>query len=239
MREYPVRGIRPWLWLVSSVLFVLVGAVMALAGLAALTEPDDIGGVVTCRSDFGDDCLTERAAVVDHEGYVRRGWLSGEQKWVVDVPEGAPGLEGEEMLELDLPRQTGREELDEGLDVEVVFYEKRASLVRLPSGAELETDDHPRRYAPTIGYLGLFALAGGAWALRTGWRTGRRHGFWRKGRPEVSFGPAAVVGMTGMGGAMAQMGVGGARWVGVAGALVGLALGSWLAVRSRSRRAGD
>ena len=239
MAAYPVRGIRPWLWLVSSVLFVLFGAVMTLAAVAALSEPDDIGGLPLCRSDFGDDCLTERTGLVDHEGYVRRGWLSGEQEWVVDVPEGAPGLEGEEMLALDLPRQPGRDELGEGLEVDVVFYERRPALVRLPSGAELETEDHPRRYAPTIGYLGLSALGGGAFAFRTGWRTGRRHGFWRKARPETSFGPAAVMGMTGMCGALAQIGVGGARWVGAAGALVGLALGTWLAARSRSQRGRD
>src|SRR5687767_14271787 len=138
------RGIRPWAWLLFGALALPIGLLLGLIGVAAATEPDDISGLPTCRTDFGDDCLTEREALLVDKGYKRRSWLSGEEKWIADVPQGAPYLKGEEKLALDIPRQPGRDELAERVRVRVVYYEKRAALVRLPSGTELETDDHPR-----------------------------------------------------------------------------------------------
>ncbi len=218
--------------------FALVGLVMTLAGLAALTEPDDISGLPACTSDFGDDCLTDRAGVLDDTRYKRRSWFSGEQSWSVDVPAGAPWLDEGEKLEIDLPRQSGREELRPGLEVNLVFYEDRAAVVELPSGAALETDEHPSRYAPTIGYIGLFGLGAGSFAVWRGIQTGRRRGFWHKTAAEQSaLGPGMVLCLAGMLGALAQTVGGGARWVGLAGALVGAGLGGWAVARSR-RRAG-
>jgi hypothetical protein len=229
------RGIRPWAWILSGVLALPIGLLLVLLGFAAVTEPDDISGLPTCRTDFGDDCLTERDALLLDKRYKRRSWLSREQRWIADVPERAPGLQGEEKLELDIPRQAGRDQLAEGVRVRLVYYEKRAAVVRLPSGTELETDDHPRRYAPMHAYVGLFALGGGAFAVAAGWRTGRRHGFWRKAPGRFRFGVGGALTLAGMAGFMAQTLFGGVRWSGLAGAAAGLGLGVWAALRARSR----
>ncbi len=230
------RGIRPWAWMVSGCLAVLVGSVLGLVGLAAVLEPDDIRGIPACQTDFGDDCLTERDATIVREGYARRSWLSREEKWIADVPEGAPFLDGAEKLELDIPRQPERDELAVGVRVRLVYYEKRAALIRLPSGRELETEDHPRRYAPMHGYLGLFGLGGGAFAVAAGWRTGRRRGFWRKAPAEFRVGGGFVIALAGMLGALAQTLFGSVRWTGLVGAAIGAGLGLWAALRARSRR---
>jgi hypothetical protein len=142
--------------------------------------------------------------------------------------------QGEEKLELDIPRQTGRDELAEGVRVRLVYYDDRAAVVRLPSGTEIETDDHPRRYAPMHAYAGLFALGGGAFAVAAGWRTGQRHGFWHKAPGRFRIGVGGALAFAGMVGFMVQMLFGGVRWTGLAGAAAGLGLGVWAAIRARS-----
>ncbi len=229
------RGIHPWAWILSGSLFVLVGLVLGLVGISAAAEPDDISALPTCRTDFGDDCLTERDALLLDKRYKRRSWISREQRWLADVPEGAPGLQGEEKLALDIPRQQGRDELAEGVRVRLVYYENRAAVVRLPSGRELETDDHPRRYAPMHVYIGLFGVGGGAFAVAGGWRTGRQHSFWHKAPGRFRMGVGAALALAGMVGAMAQMLFGSVRWTGLAGAAAGFGLGVWAAIRARSR----
>jgi len=225
-------------WLLVGTLSVLIGMVLGLVGLGAALEPDEISGLPACETDFGEDCLTEREAILLDQGYKRQSWLSREQRWIADVPEGAPYLQGDEKLELDIARQPGRDQLAEGVRVVLVYYEKRAALVRLPAGLELETSDHPRRYAPMHGYLGLFALGGGAFAVAAAWRTGRRRGFWRKAPGEVRVGAGLVLALAGMLGALAQTLFGSARWTGLVGAALGLALGVWAAKRARSRGKG-
>jgi hypothetical protein len=222
--------------MVAGGLAVLVGSVLGLVGLGAALEPDDISRLPACRTDFGDDCLTDRDATLVREGYARRSWLSRQEKWIADVPEGAPFLDGPEKLELGIPRQPGRDELGVGVRVRLVYYEKRAALVRLPSGRELETDDHPRRYAPMHGYLGLFGVGGGAFAVAAGWRTGRRRSFWRKAPADFRIGGGFLLALAGMLGALAQTLFGTARWTGLVGAAIGLMLGLWAALRARSRR---
>ncbi len=230
------RGIRPWAWILFGSLFGLLGLLLVPVGLSAAAEPDEISGLPTCRADFGEDCLTERDALLLDSRYKRRSWLSREQRWIADVPEGAPGLQGEEKLQLDIPRQPGRDELAERVRVRLVYYENRAAVVRLPSGVELETDDHPRRYAPMHAYAGIFALGGGAFAVAAGWRTGRRRGFWHKAPGQFRMGAAGALALAGMVGALAQTLFGFARWTGLVGAAGGLALGVWAAIRARSRR---
>ena len=222
-------------WVLFGTLFALVGLVMTLAGLAALTEPDDISGLPACSGDFGDDCLTDRAGVLDDSRYRRGSWFSREQSWSVDVPAGAPWLDDGEKLEVDLPRQPGRNQLRPGLEVNLVFYEDRAALVELPSGAALETDEHrvaTHRRSATSGCSGWAAdrsprgreSAPGAEAVLA-----------QDPRRLQALGPGLVLGLAGMFGALAQTVAGGARWVGLAGALVGAGLGGWAVVRSRRR----
>src|SRR5687768_1203987 len=94
------RGIRPWAWILFGVPAILIGLVLGLVGIAAVAEPDDISGLPTCRTDFADDCLTEREALLIDRAFKRRSWPSRQQSWIADVPEGAPYLQGEEKLEL-------------------------------------------------------------------------------------------------------------------------------------------
>jgi hypothetical protein len=220
-----------------GVIAMIGGAVLGLAALAALSEPDDISGAPRCEEDFGDDCVTERDALILRKGAGSRwSWIGREQRWIADVPDGAPFLEGDEKLELTLPRQPGRDELAANQLVQVVYYEKRPALVRLSSEHTLETDDHPRRYAPTRGYLGLAAVGGGAFAVSTAWRTGRRSGFWRRsGSVRHPAGPALVVTLSGSLGALAQTLFGATRWSGVVGATLGAALGGGAVARERRR----
>ena len=89
-----------------------------------------------------------------------------------------------------------------------MFYEDRAALVKtLPSGAALETDEHPSRYAPTIGYVGLFALGGGSFAA---WRGSPHRAPARllaqdpPAVPSPLLGPGVVLALAGMLGALAQ-----------------------------------
>jgi hypothetical protein len=229
------RTIRPWAWLLGGVLAVPIGLLFALAGIAAVAEPDDISGLPTCRTDFGDDCLTERDALLADKTFKRRSGISREQRWIADVPEGGPGLEGDEKLRLDIPRQPGRDELAEGVRVRLVYYEDRAAVVRLPSGTELETDDHPRRYAPMHAFAGLFTLGGGAFATAAAWRAGRKHGFWHKAPARFRIGVGAALALAGMVGFMAQALFGSVRWIGFAGATAGFCLGVWAGIRARSR----
>lgn len=230
------RRIRPWAWLLGGVVGILVGAVLGLVGLAALAEPDDISATPPCDAPFGDDCLTEREVVLVDRGYVRRAWLSREQRWYAEVPEGAPFLTGRERLRLDLPRQPGRGELERGLRARVVFYEQRAAVVDLPSGRRLETEDHPSRYAPAHLYYGLFGVGGGAFGVVLGWRTGRRHGFWgRAASAKTPGGLPLALTVSGLLGSLAHTVVGG-RWSGPVGVAVGVALYGVTAVRRQRGR---
>ncbi len=232
------RRVRPVLWVVFGAVGLLVGLGMATSAVAAATRAGDVGDAPVCRTDFASGCTTERAAVLEHRGYVRGFWFTREQRWLVRVPDGAPRLKDGALLAVDVPRQDGREGLAEGVQVTLVYYSRAPAWIRLASGTVLETGDHPRRSAPTLGWMALFAACGGIFGIQTGARSGRREGAWlRPTTAHISVGLAGALAIAGMFGALGQTVAGGTIWPSVAGGLIGLGLGVRAWRRSRRRGA--
>lgn len=220
------RRIRPALWVIGGALALPVGLMLAYSALAAAVEVGDARTANACTTDFSSGCTTERAAVLASRGTVRGSWLTGEQKWFADVPESGPGLKTGGRLKLEVPRQLGSAQLVEGAEVTVVYYSRAPAWIRLPSGVVLQTGDHPRRYAATVGWMSLFAIAGSLYALRVGVTAGRSEHVWlRRATADTWPGFTGVLTVTGMFGALGQMLGGGAFWPGVVGGLVGLTVG--------------
>ncbi len=230
------RRIRPVLWVIFGAAGLLVGLGMAISALAAATRAGGVDSPPVCRTDFASQCTTERAAVLERRGYVRGSWFTREQKWLVRVPEGAPRLKDGQLLSLQVPRQDGHEGLTEGAEVTLIYYGQAPAWIRLASGRVLETGDHPRRSAPMLGWLALFAACGGIFGIQTGLRSGRREGGWLRRTPaHILVGIAGVLAIAGMFGAVGQTVAGGTIWPGVAGGLIGLWVGALSWRRSRRR----
>jgi hypothetical protein len=73
------RRIRPAVWLIGSTLAIVVGAGLAATSAAAATAMGDATDAPACPTDFAGGCVSERAAVLEVEGYTRGSWLTGEQ----------------------------------------------------------------------------------------------------------------------------------------------------------------
>jgi hypothetical protein len=80
---------------------------MAVSALVAAVKVGDARSASTCAAEFSSGCTTSRAAVLASRGSVRGSWLTGEQRWFADVPDGAPGLKTGGRLKLEVPRQHG------------------------------------------------------------------------------------------------------------------------------------
>jgi hypothetical protein len=238
MEDADERRIRPALWVVIGALVVPVGLLMALDAAATTTRVGGVEGAPRCATEFAKRCTTERAAVLDHEGHTRWSWMTREQRWLARVPAGAPGLQGAELLDVTVPRQDGRAGLVEGAEVTVVYLGRSPAWIRLPSGAVLETEDHPRRKAPLLAWLALGAVGGGVFAVRTGIRAGRRGGGWLRRTPaRVRGGPDVVLMLGGMLGAIGHQFAGGTVWPGVVAGLLAAGCGVLIWRRSRHRQA--
>jgi hypothetical protein len=232
------RRVRPLLWVIFGSLAVLVGLGMAVSAVGAATRVKGVDGAPACTTDFASGCTTKRAAVLDDSGYVRGSWFTQEQKWFASVPGGAPGLKSGERLKIMVPRQNGIQELNEGSKVTLVYYAQSPAWIQLPSGTVLETEDHPRRAAPSLGWMALASLGGGIFGIQTGIRSRRREGaWWRRVPGHIAFGPAGLLFPAGCFGLLGQTIAGGTIWPGVAGGLVGIGLGAMGWRRSRRREA--
>jgi hypothetical protein len=232
------RRIRPILWVVVGAAGVLVGLGMGVSAVAAATRVGDVAAAPTCEMEFAAKCTTQRAAVLTDRLNARGSWFTGEQRWLARVPEGAPNLTQGEKLRLEVPRQAGRDGLAEGTDVTVTYFGRAAAWIRLPSGTVLETGDHPRRAAPLLGWMALFAFCGGIFGIQTGTRSAHREGAWlRRVASHVVVGVAGVLAIAGMFGGIGQLAAGGTLWPGIAAALIGIGVGvlSWR--RSHRREA--
>jgi hypothetical protein len=223
------RRIRPVLWALFGALTVPIALLIGLDAAAAATRVGAVQSAPRCTTAFAKGCTTERAGVLDAQGYPRGSWMTREQRWYVRVAGGVPGRHGGDVLAVTVPRQRGREGLVKGAEVTVVFYGRAPAWIRLRSGVVLETEDHPRRKAPLYGWLALGALGGGIFGMRTGIR-GRRQGGWlRRTSVRVRRGPEAVLFVAGMAGALVQQFAGGTVWPGVAAGLLaaGAAILAW------------
>jgi hypothetical protein len=225
-RVHRERRIRPVLWVIGGALALPIGLMMAYSALAAAVKVGDARTAPACTTDFWSGCTTERAAVLASRASVRGSWLTGEQRWFADVPDGAPGLKPGGRLKLEVPRQPGSTHLAEGSEVTVIYYSRAAAWIRLPSGAMLQTGHHPRRYAATVGWMSLFAIGAGLYALRVGMTAGRGEHVWlRRATADTRPGITGVLTLAGMFGALGQMLGGGAFWPGVVGGLFGATVG--------------
>ena len=129
-------------------------------------------------------------------------------------------------LKLEVPRQPDSAQLIEGAEVTVIYYSRAPAWIRLPSGVLLQTGDHPRRYAATIGWMSLFAIGGGLYALRLGVTARRGDRVWlRRATADTRPGITGAMTLAGMFGALGQLLGGGACWPGVVGGLLGAAVG--------------
>ena len=219
------RRVRPALWVIGGALALPIGLMMAFSALAAAVKVGDAGRAPACVADFSSGCTTQRAAVLASRGAVRGAWLTGEQRWFADVPDGAPGLNSGGRLKLDVPRPQGSAQLVEGAAVTVIYYSRAPAWVRLPSNVVLQTGDHPRRYAPTVGWMALFAIGCGLYAVRIGVNARRGDRVWlRPATAKTRPGITGAVALAGMFGALGQLFGGGAFWPGMVGALCGVAV---------------
>jgi hypothetical protein len=226
------RRVRPVLWVIGGALALAVGVMMALSALAAVVKVGDARGARACTVDFSSGCTTERAAVLASRGSVRGSWLTGEQRWFADVPEGAPGLKSGGWAKLEVPRQQGSAQLIEGTEVTVIYYSRAPAWIRLPSGVLVQTGDHPRRYAASVGWMSLFAIGGGLYALRIGIAARRVGDGWLRRAPaDTSPGITGAITLAGMFGALGQILGGGAFWPGLVGGLFGAAVGVVVSLR--------
>jgi hypothetical protein len=236
MADDESRRMPPGLAVIFGMVLVLVG--LWLAREAAAIRVGAVAGAPRCTTEFAKGCITERAAVLEKQDHTRHTWWTREQQWLLRVPAGAPGLYDAERLALDVPRQDGRVGLAEGTEVTVVYFGRDPAWIWLPSGAVLETGQHPRREAPLMAWFALFALGLGSFAIRLGIRSGRRGGWLRPTSARAArVGPDVVLALAGMLGTLGHLWAGGTVWPGVTGVLLGLGVGVLAWRGSRRRRA--
>jgi hypothetical protein len=232
--------IRPALWAGIGTLLALVGLGLGLDEVPTLIRLGQVNRAPSCTTEFADGCTTERAAVLKPPGYSARSWLAGDQRWWARVPAGTPGPYGPKQERFDVPRQDGQEKLAAGMAVTVVYYAESPAWIRLPSGAVLETEAHPRRRATVLAWVALGFLGSGIFAIRTGTGSGRHGDGWLRPTPaRVRGGPDLVLALAGILGAFGLGITGGIVWPGIAGGLLGAGLGVlfWiLAWRAGHRR---
>ncbi len=219
------RRVRPALWVIVGALALPIGLMVAFSAVAAAVKVGDARSAPACTADFSSGCTTQRAAALASRGALSDSWLTGEQRWFADVPDGAPGLSSGERLKLEVPRQQGSAQLVEGAAVTVIYYSRAPAWVRLPSGAVLQTGDHPRRYAPTVGWMALFVIGAGLYAVRVGVTARRGDRVWlRRATADTRPGITGTVTAAGMFGYLGQLVGSGALWPGMVGGLCGVAV---------------
>jgi hypothetical protein len=141
------------------------------------------------------------------------------------MPARAPRVSADGVLDLRIPRQHGRGELDRGLPVTVLYVGSEPAWLRLPSGTALETRDHPRRAAPMLAWLAVFLIGMGAFWIETAVRSARSGGgWWRRVPMEATLGVPFTAMIAGMFGSIAQALAGGTAWPGVLAAALGVVL---------------
>jgi hypothetical protein len=135
-------------------------------------------------------------------------------------------------LKLEVPRQQGSAQLVQGAEVTVIYYSRAPAWIRLHSGVLLQTGHHPRRYAATIGWMSLFAIGAGLYALRVGVTARRADPVWlRRATADTQPGITGVIALAGMFGALGQILAGGALWPGLLGGLFGATVGIVVSLR--------
>lgn len=209
---------RPFLWLVVALIAALVGVGLAREAVQAFSRPADPAGVPHCGRDFADDCLTTRNALPEERVYRRSEFSTSIQTWQLIVQGDWPRVATEPRLELQFRSQAGRDELRAGAWVEVVFVGSEPIWVRLPSGAVLETTEHPWQAVPADGFLALTSLGGAMWSFQIAARSARlRRSWFRAGPAVVDPGVGLVVFGIGALGLLLQFGYPRPSLLGVAG----------------------
>lgn len=231
------------MWLGFGSAGVVVGLVMMVAGLGGLLRSAELTGVPVCASGADDDCLARGPATVRYEVRERWRWLSGERRWLLDVGAVPPQLRGSgDTDRVGVPRQPRQDDIRDGMALTVVYYRDSPVLLELPTGTVLETDEHPRRAAPTTLYLGLATLGLAGFGVRVGWRNGRRRGWWRRVDYEQPkrVGLSLVLFVSGAGGALTQYLAGSSRWPAfIVAATLAVVLGVLVLLAKRRRAVDD
>ncbi|MBB5786231.1 hypothetical protein [Jiangella mangrovi] len=168
----------------AGLLFALVAVGLGVWSLVLLAR---LGEASVCERDFSGICLTEREATVA-ERVVNHGrsW-DPDPSWRLALHGDGPEPTDGTRLWVDFRPQDDLDELTTNQRVTVVFIEHEPAWLRLPSGAVLESNQHPQ-----YTWAGAFSIAAmiagpSITAVVTGIR-GRRGG-WFANSPGHGYGP--------------------------------------------------
>ncbi|SDT59087.1 hypothetical protein [Jiangella sp. DSM 45060] len=227
---------------VLLVLFGTLGLLIAMAatgwGVWSLVQVASLGDLRPCDHDFSGRCLTERDALVEEQSWSGGRRMDTTPTWRLAIDGGLPSAEDTDRLYMEFRPQDDLGDLTQGIRVTVVFIDRDAAWLRLPSGATLESVEHPRyTWAPSFG-VALMIAGPSLSAILTGVR-GRRGG-WAARTPSAGYGPDRwwLLSVVGLAGFVVQLAFPRppARLVILGVLLLGglIALGLWLVLPRRS-----
>ncbi|WP_053207299.1 hypothetical protein [Jiangella muralis] len=191
---------RPVFLVLLGTLGLLIALFAAGLGVWSLVQLGSLGDLRPCERDFAGRCLTEREAIAEEESWSGGRSVDTTPTWLLTVAGSLPSAEDTDRLYMEFRRQDDLGELRPGMRVTVVFAGMDAAWLRLPSGATLESEEHPRNtWAASLG-VALMIAGPSLSAVVTGVR-GRRGG-WAAHTPGAGFGPdrwwlLSVVGLAG------------------------------------------
>lgn len=178
---------RPVTTLLFGVLALLFGGLLTFAAVDVYARPGDLRDLPVCEHDVTDGCRTERGVVLVAARADPGDWLVGKQTWetsgdlVVSVRPQPPA------------------EVSAGSRVTVVFAGANVLWLRLPSGAVLETEEHPRFAGPTRAAVALLVSGIGLSLAGFAVSTKREYRSWTvdAGMPVVRPNPGMIMALLG------------------------------------------
>lgn len=180
---------RPAALLFLGTVGLLIALMAAGFGVWSLVQLSNLGDLRPCGGAVTGGCLTEREAIVEkqEQSYPSGRTVDTTPTWRLTVDGPLPSDEDTARLYMEFRPQDGLGELRPGMRVTVVFIDEDAAWLRLPSGATLESEEHPR-YTWAASFSVALMIAGPSLsAVVTGVR-GRHRGWWAN-TPEAGYGP--------------------------------------------------
>lgn len=191
---------RPVLLVSLGALGLLIALFATGLGVRSLVQLGGLDDLRPCEHDFTGQCLTEREAIAEEQSWSSGRSVDTTPTWRLTVDGSQPSADDTDRLYMEFRSQDGLGELQPGIRVTVVFVDVDALWLRLPSGAMLESETHPRNTWAASLSVALMIAGPSLSAVVTGVR-GRRGG-WAAHMPGAGFGPdrwwlLSVVGLVG------------------------------------------